>query len=171
MPEETEDLEKKKSFSFQMIMLIVTLALLAFMIFVYLHQSGMWDKLFASSPQEAKATSSFIYIFEQNFLVNLSDKDVLRYLKMTLGVEISDQRVVEEIKNKTVEIRDAIITLVSAQTSEDLSTTEGKEKLKLLIADSINSFLTSGKVTKSLFRRFCYAVGAKNERYTVSRRN
>ena len=100
MPEETEDLEKKKSFSFQMIMLIVTLALLAFMIFVYLHQSGMWDKLFASSPQEAKATSSFIYIFEQNFLVNLSDKDVLRYLKMTLGVEISDQRVVEEIKIK-----------------------------------------------------------------------
>lgn len=154
MPEETEDLEKKKSFSFQMIMLIVTLALLAFMIFVYLHQSGMWDKLFASSPQEAKATSSFIYIFEQNFLVNLSDKDVLRYLKMTLGVEISDQRVVEEIKNKTVEIRDAIITLVSAQTSEDLSTTEGKEKLKLLIADSVNSFLTSGKVTKVYFVDF-----------------
>lgn len=154
MPEETEDLEKKKSFSFQMIMLIVTLALLAFMIFVYLHQSGMWDKLFASSPQEAKATSSFIYIFEQNFLVNLSDKDVLRYLKMTLGVEISDQRVAEEIKNKTVEIRDAIITLVSAQTSEDLSTTEGKEKLKLLIADSVNSFLTSGKVTKVYFVDF-----------------
>ena len=154
MPEETEDLEKKKSFSFHMIMLIVTLALLAFMIFVYLHQSGMWDKLFASSPQEAKATSSFIYIFEQNFLVNLSDKDILRYLKMTLGVEISDQRVVEEIKNKTVEIRDAIITLVSAQTSEDLSTTEGKEKLKLLIADSINSFLTSGKVTKVYFVDF-----------------
>ncbi|HOQ50743.1 MAG TPA: flagellar basal body-associated FliL family protein [Candidatus Atribacteria bacterium] len=154
MPEETEDLEKKKSFSFQMIMLIVTLALLAFMIFVYLHQSGMWDKLFASSLQEAKATSSFIYIFEQNFLVNLSDKDVLRYLKMTLGVEISDQRVAEEIKNKTVEIRDAIITLVSAQTSEDLSTTEGKEKLKLLIADSINSFLTSGKVTKVYFVDF-----------------
>lgn len=154
MPEETEDLEKKKSFSFQMIMLIVTLALLAFMIFVYLHQSGMWDKLFASSPQEAKATSSFIYIFEQNFLVNLSDKDVLRYLKMTLGVEISDQRVAEEIKNKTVEIRDAIITLVSAQTSEDLSTTEGKEKLKLLIADSINSFLNSGKVIKVYFVDF-----------------
>jgi len=154
MPEETEDLEKKKSFSFQMIMLIVTLALLAFMIFVYLHQSGMWDKLFASSLQEAKATSSFIYIFEQNFLVNLSDKDILRYLKMTLGVEISDQRVAEEIKNKTVEIRDAIITLVSAQTSEDLSTTEGKEKLKLLIADSINSFLTSGKVTKVYFVDF-----------------
>ena len=154
MPEETEDLEKKKSFSFQMIMLIVTLALLAFMIFVYLHQSGMWDKLFASSLQEAKATSSFIYIFEQNFLVNLSDKDILRYLKMTLGVEIPDQRVAEEIKNKTVEIRDAIITLVSAQTSEDLSTTEGKEKLKLLIADSINSFLTSGKVTKVYFVDF-----------------
>ncbi|HPT62810.1 MAG TPA: flagellar basal body-associated FliL family protein [Candidatus Atribacteria bacterium] len=154
MPEETEDLEKKKSFSFQMIMLIVTLALLAFMIFVYLHQSGMWDKLFASSLQEAKATSSFIYIFEQNFLVNLSDKDVLRYLKMTLGVEISDQRVAEEIKNKTVEIRDAIITLVSAQTSEDLSTTEGKEKLKLLIADSINSFLNSGKVIKVYFVDF-----------------
>jgi flagellar FliL protein len=62
--------------------------------------------------------------------------------------------VVEEIKNKTVEIRDAIITLVSAQTSEDLSTTEGKEKLKLLIADSINSFLTSGKVTKVYFVDF-----------------
>lgn len=154
MPEETEDLEKKKSFSFQMIMLIVTLALLAFMIFVYLHQSGMWDKLFASSLQEAKATSSFIYIFEQNFLVNLSDKDILRYLKMTLGVEIPDQRVAEEIKNKTVEIRDAIITLVSAQTSEDLSTTEGKEKLKLLIADSINSFLNSGKVIKVYFVDF-----------------
>ena len=53
-----------------------------------------------------------------------------------------------------MEIRDAIITLVSAQTSEDLSTTEGKEKLKLLIADSINSFLTSGKVTKVYFVDF-----------------
>lgn len=155
MPEKTENSEEKrgKGFSFQMIILVATLALLAFMVFVYLQQSGIWSKLFVSS-QEARPASSFIYIFDQNFLVNLSDKDVLRYLKMTLGVEVPDQRVVEEIKSKIVEIRDAIITLVSAQTSEDLSTTEGKEKLKVLIADSINKFLTSGKVIKVYFVDF-----------------
>jgi len=156
MPEKTENSEEKKEkgFSFQMIILVVTLVLLAFMVFVYLQQSGIWSKLFASSPQEVNSAPSFIYIFEQNFLVNLSDKDVLRYLKITLGVEVPNQRVVDEIKNKIVEIRDAIITILSAQSSEDLSTTEGKEKLKTLIADSINKFLTSGKVTAIYFVDF-----------------
>ncbi|MDI3542773.1 MAG: flagellar protein FliL [Candidatus Atribacteria bacterium] len=154
MPEETENSEKKKSSSFSRIMLVATFALLAFMVFVYLTQSGMLNNLFASSPQEAKPVSTVIYVFDQNFLVNLNDKDVLRYLKLTLGVEVPDQRVVDEIKNKIVEIRDAIITVLSAQSSEDLSTTEGKEKLKTLIADNINKFLTSGKVTAVYFVDF-----------------
>lgn len=155
MPEENENSEKKKSSSFSRIMLIATFALLAFMVFVYLTQSGMLNNLFASSPEETKKPApALIYVFDQNFLVNLNDKDVLRYLKLTLGVEVPDQQVVDEIKNKIVEIRDAIITVLSAQSSEDLSTTEGKEKLKTLIADSINKFLTSGKVTAVYFVDF-----------------
>ncbi|MBP9015845.1 MAG: flagellar basal body-associated FliL family protein [Candidatus Atribacteria bacterium] len=155
MPEETEKSEKKGSSSFSRIMLIATFALLAFMVFIYLKQSGMLDNLFASSPQETKRPApSLIYVFDQNFLVNLNDGDTLRYLKLTLGVEAPNQQVVDEIKSKMVEIRDAIITIISAQTSEGLSTTEGKEKLKALIADNINKFLTLGKVTAVYFVDF-----------------
>ncbi|MCX7667908.1 MAG: flagellar basal body-associated FliL family protein [Atribacterota bacterium] len=158
MAEEKEETSKetgKKGFSFKTLILILVVAMVGFMAFTYLKQSGFLFKKSAETSQEVKKKGEeSIYIFEGNFLVNLLDPDNPRYLKLVLGVGFSDKKVENEIKKKNVELRDAIITVASAQTFEELAKPEGKERLKSLILNQINGILTTGQVEKVYFLDF-----------------
>lgn len=145
--------ETKKGFSLKSILLILVLAMVGFMGYTFLKQSGFLAPK-ADTPEKVRAKEPIIYTFEGNFLVNLADKENLRYLKAVISVALSSQKAEDELRKKSVEIRDAIIMILSAQTSEDLATPEGKERLKALIAERINSMLTSGEVEKVYFLDF-----------------
>lgn len=149
--EETK--ETKKGFSLKTVLLVLVLAMVGFMGYTFLKQSGFLSPK-EDTPRKTRAKEPIIYTFEGNFLVNLADKDNLRYLKAVISVALSSQRAEDELRKKSVEIRDAIIMILSAQTSEDLATPEGKERLKTLIAERINSMLTEGKVERVYFLDF-----------------
>ncbi|MDK2896272.1 MAG: flagellar protein FliL [Candidatus Atribacteria bacterium] len=156
MPEEEkEEVENapQRGFSFQKVMMLATFILIGFMVFIYLNQSGMLSNLSAGSSE--KEESSVFYQFEPHFLVNLADTQVLRYLKVVLGVEVSNQRVAQELANRQVEVRDALIMVMSAKQSEDLATTEGKEQLKEEIKDTLNRLVgEQGEVKEVYFVDF-----------------
>ncbi|MCS7241147.1 MAG: flagellar basal body-associated FliL family protein [Candidatus Caldatribacterium sp.] len=145
--------EVKKGFSIKSVLLILVLAMVGFMGYTFLRQSGFLAPK-EDVPKKARAKEPIIYTFEGNFLVNLADKDNLRYLKAVISVALSSQRAEDELRKKSVEVRDAIIMILSAQTSEDLATPEGKERLKTLIAERINSMLTQGEVESVYFLDF-----------------
>lgn len=158
MPEEQKEevvAETKKGFSLKKLLLVAVLAMVGFIGFQYLRQSGF---LPGKSPEELqkkeKVREEIIYVFEGNFLVNLLDPDNPRYLKLVLGVSLSDKKVENEIKKKNVELRDAIIMIASAQTFEELTKEEGKERLKELIRTRMNGILTTGTVEKVYFLDF-----------------
>lgn len=81
------------------------------------------------------------------FLVNLADKDSIYYLKATfqLGTALEDE---ETVKSSVVmpAIRDTIISLLSAKTSDQIMPTEGKSKLREEIRNRINAVLPKGRV-------------------------
>ncbi|MBI5098490.1 MAG: flagellar basal body-associated FliL family protein [Nitrospirae bacterium] len=62
------------------------------------------------------------------FVLNLSEHG--RYLKITLQFEITDKNIEETVKEKTPQLRDTIITLVSSKSLNSISSPEGKFQLK-----------------------------------------
>lgn len=62
------------------------------------------------------------------FVVNLTEHG--RYLKVTMQFEISDVSQQEMVTQKTPNLRDAIITLMSSKSAEAVSGPEGKIQLK-----------------------------------------
>ncbi|MGC8777802.1 MAG: flagellar basal body-associated FliL family protein [Candidatus Caldatribacteriaceae bacterium] len=145
----------KKGFSLKILIIIAVVAMVGFMGLNYLKQSGFLPQKSPGVPQENKKKSEeAIYVFEGNFLVNLLDPDNPRYLKLVLGVGFSDKKVENELKKRNVELRDAIIMVASAQTFEELTKPEGKERLKNLIMNRINNILTTGRVESVYFLDF-----------------
>lgn len=88
------------------------------------------------------------------FIVNISGEAGKRYLKVTMNLELSSAELTSEISNKMPQIKDSIITVLSAKTSEELLSIEGKFKLKEQILTRMNNFLTTGVVKNLYFVEF-----------------
>ncbi len=88
------------------------------------------------------------------FIVNLADRDTRRYLKVKMSLEVSNDKVEEEVKKRMAEIRDTITLLLSSKTYADLSTVDGKMALKAAIINRLNAILVTGKVTNVYFTEF-----------------
>ena len=101
-----------------------------------------------------------------DFTMNLSDIEPRRYLKAAVAIEVTNPEpvaeeepkkesgghgghgapaapnpkdaIIEEMEQYKPAIRDAIITVLSSKTSDELSTTAGKELAKQQIAESVN---------------------------------
>lgn len=104
-------------------------------------------------------------------VVNLADANGRRYLKIGLAIEFSTggaefrKAGPEARKAKQAEfekdlapqaplIEDSIITILSVRTSSELSTPEGKQKLKTDIKQSLNELLGGDRVSNVYFTQF-----------------
>jgi flagellar FliL protein len=80
------------------------------------------------------------------FLVNLADPQAARFVKVTFQLGLTGES--EEFSKNPVAIaaaRDAIISLLSAKTSEQILTVEGKNKLREEVRDRVNSVLGASR--------------------------
>jgi flagellar FliL protein len=90
-------------------------------------------KLMASKgdagDEEQKNEKAVTSVFALDpFVLNLADQG--RYLKVTIQFEVSDESMVESVENRTPQLRDTIITLVSSKSLNSISSPEGKFQLK-----------------------------------------
>jgi len=88
------------------------------------------------------------------FVVNLSDKDADRYLKITVVLELESDQVRMEVEKRLPQIKDAITTLLLTKTSEEIKTAEGMELLKEEIIKRVNAILPLGGVKNVYFTEF-----------------
>ena len=89
-----------------------------------------------------------------SFIVNLTDAQGTRYLKVVMQLEMSNDLLATEIDRRTPQIRDEIIMLLSSKSFDDVSTIAGKRALKRGILNSVNKYLTSGRVLRVYFSDF-----------------
>ena len=88
------------------------------------------------------------------FLVNLAEDQGQKLFKVQMEFDVDSVEVQEEINKRMPQVRDIIIILLSSKSYNQISTPKGKERLKEEIRDTVNSFLTKGKINKVLFTQF-----------------
>ena len=72
------------------------------------------------------------------FVVNFTHLGTLRYLQISLSVMYNDQRIIERVSSDLPAIRNDLILLLSDQSFEKLSSTDGKKELRNEMIAAIN---------------------------------
>lgn len=88
------------------------------------------------------------------FVVNLSDVENPRYLKVIMQLELGSEELKPELEKNMPQVRDEIIMLLSSKSFDDLSTSPGKRSLKRSIIECVNRHLTTGRVSNVYFSDF-----------------
>ena len=88
------------------------------------------------------------------FLVNLADKDSRRYLKVKIDLEVENEKSVKALEKFMPRIRDQLIFLLSSKSYQDISTPEGKYKLKKDIMTRLAALPMGKKITGAFFTEF-----------------
>ena len=88
------------------------------------------------------------------FIVNLQDKDADRYLKISIVLDVQDDKIKAELEKRLPQVKDAITTLLFTKSSSQLRTAEGIEELKEEILKRVNAILPIGGVKNVYFTDF-----------------
>jgi len=106
-----------------------------------------------AAEEKIKAATLGLTMQMDPFVVNLAGS-TSRYLKIIMVLQLSAPEVAQEITNRLPQIKDSIITVLSAKSSEELLTVQGKYDLKVDLTRRINSNLTLGVVQELFFTEF-----------------
>ncbi len=112
-------------------------------------QGGLADQKDGSLEEKSGFSVPLDY-----FLVNLAEDQGQKLFKVEMEFDVDSVEVQEEINKRMPQVRDIIIILLSSKKYSQISTPRGKESLKEEIRDTVNSFLTKGKINKVLFTQF-----------------
>lgn len=108
--------------------------------------------------EDAKEAMNFVkeMVRLEPFVVNLAGSRGRRLARVTLELEVDNEKVKDEIETRSAQIRDIIIIILSAKNYESVSNKEGKDALRDEIRDTVSGFLTKGKIRKVFFTEFMY---------------
>lgn len=114
-------------------------------------------KLFNGEERKIKVSSKQNKVDLDYFLVNLASHGSEKLIKIKMDFEVDGNGVQNEIDTRMSQVRDIVVILISSKTFKQISTSDGKKKLKDEIRDTVNSFLTQGKIQKVYFTQFIFS--------------
>ncbi|MFH1624578.1 MAG: flagellar basal body-associated FliL family protein [Pseudomonadota bacterium] len=120
----------------------------------------VWTKFFQTpKPKAATLASQKETVIGpmfrlDTFIVNLAEEQGKRYLKVTMELELENERVQSEVKTRLPQFRDSMLTLLSSKSLAQIENIEGKNRLRDEIIARLNGFLTSGNVKEVYFTEF-----------------
>jgi flagellar FliL protein len=88
------------------------------------------------------------------FIVNLFDREGKRYLKTTIGLEVENDDIKEELTRRTPQLRDAVLLLLTSKSFEDIAQPQGKLRLKNELISRINQILPTASIRALYFTEF-----------------
>ena len=88
------------------------------------------------------------------FVLNLADREELRYLKMTIQLELDQAETEAEFEKRVPAIRDALLVLLTSKESHHLRTVNGKRRIREEIMSRANRLMHNGKITNVFFTDF-----------------
>ena len=127
-PDEEKEVKSKRSNkSLFMVIGIIVLALIGGGVTYVLLTGGKGGSHEAKKEEEKKESKTSLIALD-SFVLNLAEQG--RFLKVTMQFELSDATNLQMVTEKTPQLRDAIITLMSSKSVESVSSPEGKLQLK-----------------------------------------
>jgi flagellar basal body-associated protein FliL len=106
------------------------------------------------SQEEAVASLKQRMLALDPFIVNLGSEDAARYLKVKVELEAESPALRGELEARLPQVRDGVISVLSARDVADVTSFEGKALLKHDIQDRLNGLLQGGRVRSVLFTEF-----------------
>ena len=88
------------------------------------------------------------------FIVNLADAPEVRYLKLTVKLELENQEASTELANRIPQLRDTILVLLTSKDAASIRTPQGKFQLRDEITQRVNSLLPKPSVRAAYFTDF-----------------
>ncbi len=88
------------------------------------------------------------------FIVNLADAPEIRYLKLTMKLEVDAADPGAELGSRVPQIRDTILVLLSSKESSAIRTPQGKFQLRDEITKRVNDLLPKASVRTAYFTEF-----------------
>jgi flagellar FliL protein len=88
------------------------------------------------------------------FIVNLADTPDVRYLKITIKLEVENEAVSTDLSARVPQVRDAVLVLLSSKDVNAVRTTQGKFQLRDEITQRINGLLPKPGVRSAYFTDF-----------------
>jgi len=152
MAEEKEKLEEKKGGRKILFLIPILLLVLA------VAGGGVYFFLLNKSKKEGeeKISPSHVGVMVDLgvFTVNLADKGTDAYARVAITLELSNEKVKQEVDKRMPIIKDAIIDVISSKTSDFVRTPEGREALRLELIKRLNIILVEGGVRNIYFTEF-----------------
>ncbi len=90
----------------------------------------------------------------ESLIVNPAGTDGTRYLMIKIGLESKKAKALEEVREKAIVLRDAILRDLSARTVEELAAIEQRNQIKESLREVINGILEKGEVTRLYFTQY-----------------
>jgi flagellar FliL protein len=89
-----------------------------------------------------------------DFTVNLLSEGGKRYLRTKINLELGSNNLQSEIEKKIPVLRDIIIQVLSSKQIEEITTKDGKERLKDELVKALNRALIDGQLKNVYFTTF-----------------
>ena len=102
----------------------------------------------------AKVPGPGVMFDVEPFIVNLADAQEVRYLKLTVKLELDNPEWVAVLTDRIPQIRDTILVLLTSKESSSIRTTQGKFQLRDEITQRVNSLLPKPAVHTAYFTEF-----------------
>lgn len=106
-----------------------------------------------AEEKAAKASTGPVFPLD-TFIVNLAEESGRRYLRVTIELELGDEKLKKEVQERSPMIRDTILMILPAQKAESVLSLEGKNELRNAILGKLNGLLKTGKITNLYFTEF-----------------
>jgi len=88
------------------------------------------------------------------FVLNLADRDQLRYLKVAIKLQLDRPQDETDFTIKLPAIRDALLVLLTSKESRSLRTVDGKMLVRDEIGGRVNTIMKKGKIQQVYFTEF-----------------
>jgi flagellar protein FliL len=161
MAEQKDATEQKPSSKKKMIIIaciILTAVAVGAAVFFFMHGKGESEEGVEGEGEkqhEASSAKKVHAIFSMDpLIVNIHDGEELRYLKVKLDFEINGPEAKAEIDPFLAPMQDAILVLLSGKQMAEITTTEGKNKLKEEIMATVVKIVPPKKITRVYFTDF-----------------
>jgi len=103
--------------------------------------AGTGKKKKKKSKGKDEPLETFYYNFQPEFVVNFGSKSRTKFLMIEVSAATYDEEVLDLLDKHTPALRNQLLMLYGAQTSETVSTTEGKNALREKTIDAIQTVM------------------------------